>query len=210
MVGTPVKISPFQCPLLQRRSKPFHITICGDPRGSTPIEYCPREGSLAVFQEVKTRFSPDSTFMRTLMSGRYESVGSLKLCQKAEFGSPILSLLERIRLPVSPKIAVVLFDTVEVFLDQTEFPFPSKTTRLPLSSSFITPASPDMGFSLFATQTTDRTGIWSNHIPTYLYVEFSGLKNPRTNFWPAEIMVSPSLIDWPCVMLSAAEQNRKK
>ncbi|KAK2975761.1 hypothetical protein RJ640_022200, partial [Escallonia rubra] len=65
-------------------------------------------------------------------------------------------------------------------------------TIIPGPVTVNTPEASTSGASLFATQTTVLTGIFLYQIPTYLFFELPGLKNPSSKLPPADTKVSPS------------------
>ncbi|MQL99523.1 hypothetical protein Taro_032243 [Colocasia esculenta] len=66
---------PIHGPVLHSRVAPFTRNICGSPRTSTTIEYCPGTGSFALLHEVMLRFLPTHRSQPSFMAGSRESVG---------------------------------------------------------------------------------------------------------------------------------------
>ncbi|KAK3021409.1 hypothetical protein RJ639_046817 [Escallonia herrerae] len=154
--------------------------------------------------------SPGNKFQPNFMPGKSVSDGKSKLCH---MWLPKLVLLFslRTRFPESNICALELCTVAEEFDDQTTlFVMQLSITRLPSVLIVRTPFDPVTGISLFAIHTT-IFGNFLYHIPKYRLVDLEppGEKKPNSKILPFEIKVSPSLMDSPDVILSAALQNSK-
>ncbi|KAI8531526.1 hypothetical protein RHMOL_Rhmol11G0143100 [Rhododendron molle] len=83
-------------------------------------------------------------------------------------------------------------------------------TRFPSWLRDRTPEVPLIPLFLLATQTTVCSGILLYHIPTYLRLEFPGLKNPSAKVSPLDTKTLPSLMDRFGVKVSMEVQILKK
>lgn len=180
-----MNIAEFHCPLLHLLVllRPQR-TISGAPEGSTPNEKLPGEGSLSDLHETKARLSPVWGFTRTLMLGKNVSVGWLKLSQMTL--SEVTSINSK--FPVSridPTLLLSLLVDV-MFEDQTVMFCPFSNTRLPSLLIVRTPDWSEIGFSLFATQTTALSSMFPYQIPRYRPVEEPGVKKPSSNVFCGE------------------------
>lgn len=82
-------------------------------------------------------------------------------------------------------------DEAGTFVDQTEGVRSSERTRFPSAERERTPEVSFIGESRLATQTTVPLEKL-NQIPTYLRVDFPGLKKPRVYLPPVETSTEPS------------------
>ncbi|KAK2987253.1 hypothetical protein RJ640_017556 [Escallonia rubra] len=74
-----------------------------------------------------------------------------------------------------------------------------------------TPDESPSGLFLLATHTCVCSGTFLNHIPTYRFSEFHGLKKPNSKVWLAETMVWPlSKKVWPGDKVSIAVEGRER
>ncbi|KAI8531518.1 hypothetical protein RHMOL_Rhmol11G0142400 [Rhododendron molle] len=88
--------------------------------------------------------------------------------------------------------------------------FNATITRFPSLLRDRTPEVPLIGLSLLATQTKVFSEILLYHIPTYLRLEFPGLKNPSAKVSTLDTKTSPSLMNWVGVKVSMEVQNLMK
>uniref|UniRef100_A0A2P2K769 Serine/threonine-protein kinase n=1 Tax=Rhizophora mucronata TaxID=61149 RepID=A0A2P2K769_RHIMU len=136
---------------------------------AVPEEKLPMDGSEGPFHDVSI------ILLLIFIFCRNESEGCWKLSHKLLFP---LEPSCKIRFPLSVSSPLELAALLETFDDQRISCFPFKTTRLPSSDIFITPEESPSGLFLLATHIGVISVTLLYHIPTYLLVELTGLKNP--------------------------------